>query len=832
MTGLAQDSAPPGTAPEGSDAPGPIVLEVDGLSAHAPDGTRLLDDVTFRVEKGSLIGIAGPTGAGKSSLVRVLTGAISATSGRVLVGGVRLDDEPSLRRRIGLVPQENVLHNQLRLRRALGYGAALRLPPDTPANERDGRVGHLLVELGLHRHSSVRIGSLSGGQRQRANVAMEMIADPDILILDEPTSSLDPGYEKTVLRILRRLADRGHSVLTVTHSVAALMECDRVLFLSAGGQQAYFGPPSEALAYFGCGDPSDLFRDLDDVADRRWGYRFRASRDFHRYAAVSGGATPPARSEVHPVPAAARQLLTLVRRGAEQILSDRRHSAMLAVQGAVLGFLLLTFLGADGLTPVRGHPLAGPQLAAVTGVAQLLALTVVWLGLANSVREIVKERRTVEREHSAGLSLRAYLGSKFIVLGSISVIEAAILSVIATARQNAPARGAVLGSGTIELMVALAAAGLASTALGLLLSAVVRSPDKALAGLPVVVVAEFVLSGLQPAVRWVPGLDHLHDLASSYWAIQAVRATVTGRPGAWWTALAAQAVFVVVSLAAGSALLGRGLRPGLRPVPFTPRLAVAGWQRWSHSVAASRMAMRTAAVGLAALVAAGSAVATELQPALTRAALPAPSDPARDATHPAAAASSAGTGRPTVSGTAQGSVAVASPAAEVRVVPGTSGVAGPRPAPAPRTSRTPAEITTAGTSAVPSAAPASASRVPVAQVKADPAGLPPAVAVPPASAGRLPVAAVPPVTPVVATLPTPLSAGPAQTAPVAAVPAPTPATAVPPGSFTPLTALSPLVAAEQAMAAAVAEAWGARVQQAIWGSQPRYQPVPGVAASS
>lgn len=107
--------------------------------------------------------------------------------------------------------------------------------------DRDARVSSVLAELGLARSAGLRIAALSGGQRKRANVAVELLAQPDVVVLDEPTAGLDPGYERSVITTLRELADGGRTVLAVTHSMAALAVCDRVLFLAAGGQVAFFG---------------------------------------------------------------------------------------------------------------------------------------------------------------------------------------------------------------------------------------------------------------------------------------------------------------------------------------------------------------------------------------------------------------------------------------------------------------------------------------------------------------------------------------------------------------------------------------------------------------
>jgi hypothetical protein len=196
-----------------------------------------------------------------------------------------------------------------------------------------------------------------------------------------------------------------------------------------------------------------------------------------------------------------------------------------------------------------------------------MALCVSWLGSANAVREIVKERRILQGERAAGLSVRAYVGSKFAVLGSMTMVQASVLTAIAVARQHAPGHGAVLGSGVVELVVTAAAAGLAAVALGLLVSALVRTPDKAVAVLPMVVVAEFVLSGFKPAMTWVPGLAQLRDLAGSHWAVEAMGATVTGDAHAWWTSIFALLLLTVAALAATAFLVRRGLRLPAKPCP-------------------------------------------------------------------------------------------------------------------------------------------------------------------------------------------------------------------------------------------------------------------------
>ena len=201
----------------------------------------------------SLLAVVGPSGSGKSTLLKALTGYRPADQGTVLYDGRDLyRDFAELRQRIGLVPQDDILHKQLTVRSALTYAAELRFP----AGHREGRAP------GPDRRGAPRaqasssaakkpIHSLSGGQRKRVSVALELLTKPSLIFLDEPTSGLDPGMDREVMQLLRGLADDGRTVLVVTHSVLSLDVCDQLLVLAPGGTIAYFGPPEEALAFFG-----------------------------------------------------------------------------------------------------------------------------------------------------------------------------------------------------------------------------------------------------------------------------------------------------------------------------------------------------------------------------------------------------------------------------------------------------------------------------------------------------------------------------------------------------------------------------------------------------
>ncbi|MFC7614392.1 ATP-binding cassette domain-containing protein [Actinokineospora soli] len=298
-------------------------------------GKRLLDGVGFTLPQRSVLAVVGPSGAGKSTLLGALTGQRPADTGHVHYAGRDLYEAyDELRQRIGLVPQDDILHPQLTVRRALRYAAELRFPADTPAEDRERRVEEVLAELGLSGHAEQRISTLSGGQRKRTSVALELLTRPSLLFLDEPTSGLDPGMDKSVMQTLRALADGGRTVVVVTHSPAQLDLCDRVLVLAPGGKPAYFGPPGEALAYFGQADFADMFLLLDQSRDVDWAKRFRESPVHARYLGPAAPAAAPVATRQPPERRRAqqpawRQFAVLCRRYLAVIAADRAYALFL-----------------------------------------------------------------------------------------------------------------------------------------------------------------------------------------------------------------------------------------------------------------------------------------------------------------------------------------------------------------------------------------------------------------------------------------------------------------------------------------------------------------------
>lgn len=175
-------------------------LEVRGVTFTVDNGKQLLDDISLSARPGTLTAIIGGSGAGKTTLARLIAGYARPSSGSVTFQGHDIHAEyASLRSRIGMVPQDDVVHRQLTVNQALGYAAELRLPPDTGKSDRARVVTQVLEELDLTKHADTRVDKLSGGQRKRASVALELLTGPSLLVLDEPTSGLDPALDHQVM---------------------------------------------------------------------------------------------------------------------------------------------------------------------------------------------------------------------------------------------------------------------------------------------------------------------------------------------------------------------------------------------------------------------------------------------------------------------------------------------------------------------------------------------------------------------------------------------------------------------------------------------------------
>ncbi|MET7734540.1 FHA domain-containing protein [Streptomyces sp. NPDC005402] len=516
---------------------GEVSFSARHLTVTVDGGRQILKDVSFGVPEKSLIAVIGPSGSGKSTLLKALTGYRPANQGDVLYDNRNLYKQfAELRQRIGLVPQDDILHKELTVKKALTYAAKLRFPADTTGAEREARIDEVLRELKLDIHKEKKVTSLSGGQRKRVSVALELLTKPSLIFLDEPTSGLDPGMDRDVMQLLRGLADDGRTVLVVTHSVAELALCDKLLVMAPGGAVAYFGPPEEALNFFGYDTWADVFSAFENYRDYDWAGRWKGSQHYQMYAADIDAVAPqsvhrpPMQGMKPPKPQRwTGQFGTLVRRYVSVIASDKGFLALTVILPLVLGSVSLLIDFGDNLLPKPVDPRTKqpePNSTATT-VLLILAVGACFAGAANSVRELIKERVIYERERATGLSRSAYLMSKVVVLGVITILQGLMVGLIGFASRGLPKEGLVLGHATLaELCLPIMGLGFTSMMFGLIISALVKTSEKTMPLLVMFAIVQVVFTGCLFTLHGTLGVNELSYLMPSRWAVAAAGATL------------------------------------------------------------------------------------------------------------------------------------------------------------------------------------------------------------------------------------------------------------------------------------------------------------------
>jgi ABC-type multidrug transport system ATPase subunit/pSer/pThr/pTyr-binding forkhead associated (FHA) protein len=502
-------------------------LEVHDVGSTLRDGdVTLMDRVSLAVRPGALTAVIGPSGSAKSTLLRVMVGARRPSSGAVKLDGRDLYAQyDSLRSRIGMVPHDDIAHGTLTVGQALNFAARLRIPPDATKEERRQIVSRVLEELELIGHADTRVDELPGGQRKRVSVAIELLTEPSLLVLDEPTTGRDPALDKQVMVMLRRLADAGRGVVVVTHSLRFLDVCDQVLLLAPGGKTAYRGSPDGVAEAMGSADWADIYDHIradPDGAQRRYFERHGVAPAPVSQSAAAASWVPRKFGLIDLW----RQASVIGQRQVSLLVADRRHLAFVVLAPIVVGLLALGVDGDAGFT----EPRAGtPAPFEPRQIIVLLSFAAILMGLTLSVRDLIGERAIYRHEQAAGLSPSAYLLAKITVFGAVAAIQSAVLVLVVTVPgvgKPAPTTAAALGSPTLELFVDVAATAVAAAVLGLAISAVSLSSNQYLPLLAVACVAQLVLAGSLFPVTGRPALEAIAALAPAHWGVAAMASSV------------------------------------------------------------------------------------------------------------------------------------------------------------------------------------------------------------------------------------------------------------------------------------------------------------------
>lgn len=434
---------------------------------------KILDRVTLACGANELVGFIGPSGSGKTTLMKCLSGQILPSGGRVQVNDLELFSHfNSLKHNIGFVPQDDILHRELTVQQTLMYAAQLRLPVDMTEKERKTRVWETLIEMELEEQDRLSVSRLSGGQRKRVNVAIELLTKPGILFLDEPTSGLDPALDEKLMTLFKKLSQDGRITVVTTHLLEHADMFSRIAIMHYG-RLIFFGTPSDARGFFGVTAISQIYNQLKDRPAEEWQEAYQKTKLQQKVSDqvadrvlpsrrtpgdfVSSGKEPP----VHSI----SQWRVLSQRYLHIILRDRKNTGILLLQAPVIA----TFI-----------------IVATTNLSSrlfMMTLAALWFGCNNSAREICKEFSIYRRERMINLAILPYIGSKFVVLSGLVVLQCIVLALL-TPRD------------ALVVYWPLILTGFAGVALGLCVSSIVDSPDKATALVPILLIPQVLFAGI------------------------------------------------------------------------------------------------------------------------------------------------------------------------------------------------------------------------------------------------------------------------------------------------------------------------------------------------
>ena len=528
---------------------------------------KLLDGISFALPGNELLAVVGPSGAGKSTLLKALTGEQKAQKGQVLFDGLDVYSHYAvMRNRIGVVPQNDVVHADLTVRQTLQYAAELRFVKDVSKKERTERIAEVLADLDLTEHVDKKVKKLSGGQRKRVSTAIELLTKPGLLFLDEPTSGLDPQLDRDVMNLLARLAhgtrgsDSGRTVMVVTHNETHIDRADKVLILAAGGRPVYFGPPRDVIPYFeqrleeirqggrlvtrapqgGFADPTEItgFADVYTLI-RNHTPEMRTHLEATVPSTRPGGSTRPSSDKPDRIPRKAasqttpRQVSMLVRRHLRIIAADPSYLLFMLVLPIIMGLLTKAISGDYGFTvPDLDLTMLTPAEVQEKHTNQALQLLVVLItgaafaGMSVTIRELVGERDIFLREKAVGLRPGAYLAAKTIVLALVATVQTALMMGVAFAINKPPTEALVLKSAPLELSVCCWLTAFVCGLMGLMVSAFVSSSAQVMPVLVVAIMGQIVMAGGLIDISGKVVFEQLAWLMPSRWGYAMAASTI------------------------------------------------------------------------------------------------------------------------------------------------------------------------------------------------------------------------------------------------------------------------------------------------------------------
>ncbi|HRF79340.1 MAG TPA: ATP-binding cassette domain-containing protein, partial [Flavobacteriales bacterium] len=537
-----------------------IVFKADAIEYVFPNKRQGLHELRLAETGGKLIGIMGGSGSGKSTLLNILNGNIKPSRGHVTINGIDVHTErDKIRGVIGHVSQDDLLIEELTVFQNLFYNAKLSFGDQTDEQVAE-RVLRMLQTLGLYETKDLKVGSpldktISGGQRKRLNIALELIREPSVLFVDEPTSGLSSRDSENIMDLLKELALKGRLVFVVIHQPSSdiFKLFDRLLLMDQEGHPVYYGDPVDAVVYFkrvtgqvnseegqcsACGNvnPEQIFNILEaklvdeygNETDQRrigpeaWNEVFRAQME-GRVAQVADERSVP--KSTFAVPDRIRQLKVYFKRDLLSKLANRQYVLINLLEAPALAYVMAFFLKFYRI----GHGTAGEYVFRQNdNIPQYLFISVIvalFLGLTVSAEEIIRDRKILAREKFLDLSWMSYLLSKVGILFLISAIQTGLFILVGHS---------VLGvhGQHLQHWLLLFSVSCFANVLGLNVSASFNSAKVIYIMIPVLIIPQLLFSGiivkfdkLHPWFASERSVPLLGNVMASRWAYEGMAVT-------------------------------------------------------------------------------------------------------------------------------------------------------------------------------------------------------------------------------------------------------------------------------------------------------------------
>jgi ABC-type multidrug transport system ATPase subunit len=463
-----------GRAKDLSDELAISAIGIEKIYPNQKNGKKALHKMDLSVPSKSLLAIMGPSGCGKSTLLKSLNGESPPTKGNVLIFNQDLiTNYEYLKTQIGYVPQDDIVHNQLTVEQSLFFAAKLRIA-NISKSDIELKINKILSELNISHIKKNLISDISGGQRKRVSIAIELLTDPMLLFLDEPTSPLDPQTIEDFLNILKSLSKNGTTVIMVTHKPEDLDYMDEVIFMADnnGGKIVYYGDSTKYKEYFNVKNAVSVFSQISGPDSKIWVNKYANPRPVSKTQDNNKILTN--KSNQNPF----EQFFWLTMRYFRIKTNDKVNTSIMLLQAPIIALLICLVFKELQLS-----------------VLFIMAVSAVWFGSTNAAREIVGELAVYKRERMYNLKLMPYIFSKITVLSVFSIIQSLIFIFILYINYNNSSYDISLNNPFVAFLW-MSFLTISSTFLGLLLSAIFDTSEKVLAVVPIILIPQIMLAGL------------------------------------------------------------------------------------------------------------------------------------------------------------------------------------------------------------------------------------------------------------------------------------------------------------------------------------------------